>query len=310
MTRWLGLDCGGTKTRWRWWPAGVRAGGDGPAVQPVSQGLAGAAAALLSALRSAAADDADACVCAIAGAGDAAIRAQLHSGLTGAGIAVPIAIVGDTVAAAAAALAGGPGLLLQAGTGSFAVARGADGELHRVGGRGHLLGDQGSAYDLVRRAAAAAVLAADELGSPTTLAEALVAAFSAPSPQRLGAVLQGLSPAAVAARLPVVLDCAAAGDAVADQVLDDGLAALAMVGNAAVRAAGLDWRELTPVFGGGVLTGFPALAARLQDRLGAFGARQFTVAAADAAALGAARLAAGWHQGEQPLRRWVEHGSL
>jgi N-acetylglucosamine kinase-like BadF-type ATPase len=306
---WLGLDCGGTTTRWAWWPAGARPGGSGAGVQPAVQGVDAAAAALVERLLAAVPRrDATAAVAAIAGAGDAAIRAALLGAVQRAGVAFPVAIVGDTLAAAAGALGDGPGLLVWSGTGSFAVARGPDGSLHRTGGRGHLLGDQGSGYDLVRRAAAAVVLAADGLGEPTALGDVLVRAFSAPSPQRLGAVLQRLSSGEVAAALPQVLACAA-GDAVADEVLDDGMAALAMVANAAVRAAGLQWTGLTVTLGGGVLQMEP-MRARLQQRLGAFGAAPARVAAADAGALGAARLAHDWQRRSEPMCRWVDDGAL
>src|SRR5204862_5893414 len=112
-----------------------------------------------------------AAVCALAGAGDPNVAGSIAAGLRAEGITFPIAVVGDVVAAAAAGLAGGPGVLLWAGTGSFAIARAHDGALHRAGGRGHLLGDQGSGYDIVRRAAAAVLLAVDDLGPPTALTE-------------------------------------------------------------------------------------------------------------------------------------------
>ncbi|MGE3172740.1 MAG: N-acetylglucosamine kinase [Planctomycetota bacterium] len=316
MSAFLGLDCGGTKTRWRWRPDGVRPGGEGPGVQPATQGVAAAAARLVELLRTASPQlDAAAAVCAIAGAGDPVIRTELVAALGRAGVRLPVAIVGDVLAAAAGALDQGPGVLVWSGTGSFAVARAADGTLHRTGGRGHLLGDQGSAYDLVRRAAAAVVLAADGLGEPTALTELLTAACGAPSPQHLGGVLQRREPGAVAALLPTVLECAARGDGAADRVLDEGLEALAMVANAAVRQAGLGWtgpdgRALPVVVGGGVLSGSDALRERLAQRLQAFGAAAPTVAAGDCAALGAAALAQAWHEREDPWRTQVEHGAL
>jgi ribosome-associated protein len=128
-------------------------------------------------------------------------------------------VVGDVLAAAAAALAEGPGLLVWSGTGSFAIARAANGELHRIGGRGYLLGDQGSGYDLVRAPPRPCCCAIDDLGPATALTAALTKAFGAPAPQRLGAVLQRLDSGEVAQRLPVVLAVAAAGDPVANEVL-------------------------------------------------------------------------------------------
>ncbi|MBX3461834.1 MAG: hypothetical protein KF830_01570, partial [Planctomycetes bacterium] len=212
--------------------------------------------------------------------------------------------------AAAAGLADGPGVLVWSGTGSFAVARGADGHLHRTGGRGHLLGDQGSGYDLVRRAAAAVLLALDDLGPPTALTGALVAAFGAPAPARLGAVLQRLEPAAVAARLPVVLDAAAAGDAVANEVLEAGVDGLVALASAAVGRAGLAFRALPTAAGGGALLGAPAVAARLAERFARLGAAAPRWLDERAAARAAARLAHDWHHGREPARGWVDHGAL
>jgi glucosamine kinase len=55
----------------------------------------------------------------------------------------------------------GPAIVLIAGTGSVAVGRGCDGQTARVGGHGYLLDDEGSAYDIGRRAVRAALRAED-----------------------------------------------------------------------------------------------------------------------------------------------------
>lgn len=307
----LGLDVGGSRCRFEWLPAGSAAGGDAASVQPAVQGVdatvVGLEAALRMAMRSAVPE---AAVCALAGVGDAKTRDALVSGLRARGLTFPIAVVGDIVAAAAAGLRDAPGVLLWAGTGSFAIARAADGELHRVGGRGYLLGDQGSAYDLVRRAAAAVLLAADGLGPATALTAALTEAFAAPAPHRLGAVLQRLLPGEVAAKLGVVLAAAASGDAVALDVVQQGVDGLVMLANAAVRQAGLDWRELPVAFGGGVATNAPAIVELLAERVRAFGAGAPALVAPRAAAVGAAWLAHGWHHRRQPQAAWVERVAL
>lgn len=67
------------------------------------------------------------------------------------GLARRIRVVGDLELARDAAFAGGPGLLLIAGTGSAALARGPGGRRGRAGGRGPLLGDEGSAFWIGRR---------------------------------------------------------------------------------------------------------------------------------------------------------------
>ncbi len=303
----LGLDVGGSKCRLEWWPIGVRAGADGRSVQPAVQGLDAAADGLAAVLRGAMADAVpEAAVCALAGVGDAATSAAMVAALRARGIDFPVAVVGDVLAAAAAALADGPGVLVWAGTGSFAVARAHDGTLHRCGGRGYLLGDQGSGYDLVRQAARRAVLAVDGMAPPTALGDALAAAFGAPSPARLGAVLQRLAPGEVAARLPVVLAAAAAGDAVAREALAQGVGDLDALADAAVKKAGLAWRGLSTACGGGVFEALVDQRAAVADRFVARGALAPTLVAPRAAAVGAAWLADGWHRGLSPQKEWVD----
>lgn len=55
----------------------------------------------------------------------------------------------------------GRAIVLLAGTGSAAVGRDVDGQIVRVGGHGPLLGDEGSAYDVGRRATIAALRESD-----------------------------------------------------------------------------------------------------------------------------------------------------
>ena len=84
------------------------------------------------------------------------------------------------------ALDGGVGVVLIAGTGSIALGRDATGTTVRAGGWGHLIGDEGSGYDLGRRALRAAAAGLDLLltvgGEPArAMAEAAVQAGMAPA---------------------------------------------------------------------------------------------------------------------------------
>jgi N-acetylglucosamine kinase len=74
---------------------------------------------------------------------------------------------------ALAATGAGPAIVLIAGTGSAAVGRGVNGEVSRVGGLGPQVGDQGSARDVGRKAAAAARLERDRSGEETALGKQL-----------------------------------------------------------------------------------------------------------------------------------------
>jgi N-acetylglucosamine kinase-like BadF-type ATPase len=70
---------------------------------------------------------------------------------------------------ALAATGDGPAIVLLAGTGSFAVGRNASGETARAGGYGSQIGDEGSAYDIGRRAVLTAMHENDRSGSDSAL---------------------------------------------------------------------------------------------------------------------------------------------
>ncbi|MFN3241524.1 MAG: N-acetylglucosamine kinase [Planctomycetota bacterium] len=309
----LGLDVGGSKCRFEWWPRGSAPGGDAPTSQPAVDGVDAASAALAVAIERAVAAHRrpEAVVCAVAGGGDAAIAAAIATSLR-ARTGIPVAVVGDVLAAAAAGLREGPGLLLWSGTGSFAVARGPDGRLARVGGRGYAFGDEGSGYDLVRRAIVAVLRAVDGRGRTTALTDALTRAFDAPSPERLGAVAQRLSPGEVAARLPVVLDAFEQDDWLAADVLMVGMRQLVELGEAALRRVQLPPSEGQHVaLGGGVMHSDLLRDGLVRVMQAAFGHEvDAHRVGPDDAAVGAAWLAAGWHAGQRPQQQWVDDVAL
>ena len=301
----LGLDVGGTLCRFEW-ADDQHAGGDAPSALPTVHGIDATVDALVNALRAAGRVALpSAVVCAIAGAADASIRSALATGLRARGIGYPVAIVGDVLAAAAAGLRDGPGVLLWSGTGSFVVVRGADGELVRGGGRGWQFGDGGSGYDLVRRAVRAALHSYDGVGPSTVLVELLTEVFAAPTPDRLGAVAQQLPPREIAAKLPVLLQAVGTNDEVALQVVADGVAALIDLAAATAQRVGLDWSGAPAIMGGGVLSSGNAVRALLEERLrDQIGATPVRALSPRAAAAAAAWLAKGWHLGLGPCPAW------
>ena len=120
------------------------------------------------------ADSKAAAVCAgLAGAGPAEpaekIRALLASELAEAKLQVCTDL--DLALAAAGE---GPAIVLLAGTGSFAVGRNAAGETARAGGYGSQIGDEGSAYDVGRRAVLTAMHENDRTGADALLGQRLL----------------------------------------------------------------------------------------------------------------------------------------
>jgi glucosamine kinase len=76
----------------------------------------------------------------------------------------PIDVAGDMQTALEAAFDTGPGIIVNAGTGSFAYGRNREGVTARAGGWGFAIGDEGSAYWIGRTAVNAVLRAADEAG--------------------------------------------------------------------------------------------------------------------------------------------------
>jgi len=68
----------------------------------------------------------------------------------------------------------GPAIILVAGTGSAAIGRSASGEVVRIGGHGPMISDEGSAYDIGRRAVITAQREYDRAGKNTPLGERIL----------------------------------------------------------------------------------------------------------------------------------------
>src|SRR2546421_10859269 len=108
-------------------------------------------------------------VVAAAGAGRPQERADLEAALVQAGLARRVRVMADGEVALSTAFADGTGIIVSAGTGSIAYARDPTGQLHRAGGYGWQLGDEGGGYWLGRRALDVAARAHDGRGEGSTL---------------------------------------------------------------------------------------------------------------------------------------------
>jgi N-acetylglucosamine kinase-like BadF-type ATPase len=80
-------------------------------------------------------------------------------------------VVSDATTAYEGATLGQPGVLVISGTGSFVLGRSETGRSAHVGGWGHFLGDEGSAYWIAREAARAAIAATEGRGPSTSLVQ-------------------------------------------------------------------------------------------------------------------------------------------
>jgi N-acetylglucosamine kinase-like BadF-type ATPase len=117
--------------------------------------------------------DAISALCAgIAGVGATKSAERMRALLAAAFPSVPMKLCTD-LEIALAATGDGPAMVLIAGTGSAVMGRGVNGEVRRAGGMGPQVGDQGSARDVGRKAAAAAKLERDRTGDETALGKQL-----------------------------------------------------------------------------------------------------------------------------------------
>lgn len=249
----LGLDGGGTNTTVVATDAAgrelARVRGGAGIVNPADPGArAGTLAELARRTLEAAgaAAPAAALCCALAGAGREAERRAIRDALARHAVAREIRVVGDIEAAFHDAFAAGPGLLIIAGTGSIAWGRAEDGRTARVGGWGHVLGDEGSGYAVGLAALRAVVRAHDGRAPGTALREPVLRHAGVDAPEGLIAWAAAATKADIAALTPHVATTAAAGDAVAAGILRAAAEELAAHARALYRRLG-PWAGPAPV---------------------------------------------------------------
>ena len=111
------------------------------------------------------------------------------------------------------ALEGAVGVAVIAGTGSITIGRDSTGAETRAGGWGHIVGDEGSAYELGRAAIQACCRAADGRGEATSLLPAILAYWDLLAPEDLiGKVYPHVPKDGIAALSRLVLTEAEGGD--------------------------------------------------------------------------------------------------
>ena len=206
---------------------------------------------------------------------DAAERPRLALGLGFAGLSSPddarrvearfpgfalARAANDATTACLGAHGGGDGALVIAGTGSAATAR-VDGRETVIGGRGFLLGDDGSTARVGAEAIRAALRAHDGVGPTSSLTEEVLRRFGDPLTATQWALTA--KPAGYAAFTPLVFERAAAADPVARGIVEAAARAIdALI--EATRALGANHVVLV---GGMIPAITPYLAAASRARL-------------------------------------------
>lgn len=204
-----------------------------------------------------------------------------------------VVVMNDVAVAFHGALAGGDGVLVLAGTGSMAWAHGPLGT-QRVGGWGHLFGDEGSAYWIGRAALALASQHLDGRQPPSGFAHGLLREMGVAAPELLAWVYAQDSRAGIASVAAMVSGLADAGVTEAVALMTEAAGHLALAGQTAARLAGLE-APLPWSFAGGVLRD-ATIRAALTAKLGA--PQPPALAPVGGAALAAAERA-GWATGPE-----------
>lgn len=170
-------------------------------------------------------------------------------------IAAPrIRITNDAVVALVGAVGRPYGVAIISGTGSIAYGINGRGQARRAGGWGHLLGDEGSGYDIGRRALQAALRAHDDRGRPTRLLSALLGHLGLERPEDLMTLvyLQGFQGHQIAALAPLVEQAANEGDDVAHGILGSAAGELALAARAVIEGLRMQDEEFDVALVGGV----------------------------------------------------------
>jgi len=296
----LGFDGGGTKTECVLLDAkgAVIGEGRGGPANPLRSGYDGA----FSSLREAAAEAITAAkirpaditsVCAgLAGAGRRSVARRMTVFLSQEFPAALVQVAPDYEVALEVAAGPGPGVVLIAGTGSVAYGRNAAGETARAGGYGPWIGDEGSAFEIGRRAVSAVARARDSDGPITALTQMISAAIDCPDWDDLLLKIMKNPDDVFPKLFPVVAAAANSEDSAAKEILFASAIGLGNLAMTVIRRLGMKNQQFPLVKCGGVF-GHSRMLDSLLDSVLASGALRAKISSLEISpAVGAARMVA------------------
>ena len=189
-------------------------------------------------------------------------------------IVVPINILLDNDAKLILyALPKAVGVGLIAGTGSIALGCNSGGKTARAGGWGYVCGDEGSGYDLGRKALQAAVRYADKRGPKTRLLKMILQEWQLnEASEIIGKVYQSGAPSnqSIASLARLVFEAEAQGDTTAQKLVAQAAQELALAVKVTAVEVGLGQTEeagLPLALAGGLLVNFDSLRQKVIEQL-------------------------------------------
>lgn len=200
----------------------------------------------------------------------------------------PFVVAEDAPAAQSGAFAGGPGVIMIAGTGANCYGLNAAGEVGRADAWGPLLGDRGAGYRIGEAALRAICSAYDGAGPGTSLVEPCLRIIGVANFNELVQTVYKpeFTRDRIAALFPAVLEEAGGGDSVSKKLLEDAGHELAATAGAILKKLELQRIALF----GGILENAPPVRAAFESRLRQNFAQLEIVAPRYDAAVGAALL--------------------
>lgn len=274
----LGVDGGGTKTL-----AWLSTVGHLPHERPLGRGIAGpgnprsvgfesAFANISTAIKLAFADagvtqkKVQAACLALAGADRAAERTRLKQWCDEHGIADRIVLTNDAEPLVAAASAEGFGIVVIAGTGSFAYGCSRSGQTVRCGGWGFLIGDEGSGYAIAVAGLRAATHAADGRAEATELLPRMQERLHVSSPQGLIEAIyrQDIQRRQIADLADVVFAAAEQGDKTAKHIISTAAQELSTLVRTVAEKLQMPTGQYPLAMAGGILLNHPEIRATLE----------------------------------------------
>lgn len=181
-------------------------------------------------------------VCAgLAGAGRKHVVKRVMAFLVEMFPAAVVNVTTDMEIALEAAAGSGEGVILIAGTGSAAFGRNAAGKTLRAGGYGPWIGDEGSAFDIGRRAVGAMAKSRDGLAPVTLLSDLIPARLELSSWDELIERAATLPDETFPRIFPIVVEAAEAEDDAAREILFSAALGLSQLVSTLIRK--LEMRE-------------------------------------------------------------------
>jgi len=190
-----------------------------------------------------------------AGAGRQEEQQVIRDYVRSLGLKGNIVITNDAEIVIAGATGGREGIAVIAGTGSIAYGIGKNGERVRVGGWGHIVGDEGSAYYIGLEAIKAALRCYDGREPYTQLLPMLMKELGIKAPEEfVGFVYRkDVGKGEIAALAKVVDQAHKRGDSKAMEILVDAAHQLFLLARAAIRGIKAEQDDITVVVSGSVL---------------------------------------------------------